>query len=180
MRRLFGRRWPAAVAAAASVAAVSCVAPPVLYFSSPPADHTVFTDFTDTVLIYRQSPTDSVSAEGVEFAFDLLDQAEVAGEGGVARVVRMVLDAVPEPDRRRGEAAGAHDAGIFFRVQRQGPTNMANIVRADVLIVTTVAADTVEFELPPVIGRRRTSESWLVLVLGGQGALDPAVGIRTP
>ncbi len=142
----------------------------------------MFTDFTDTVLIYRQSPTDSVSQEGVEFAFDLLDHAEVAGKGAVAGVVRMVLDAVPEPDRRRGEEAGAHDADIFFRVQRQGPTNMANIVRADVLIVTTVAADTVEFELPPppppVIGRRRMSESWLVLVLGGQGALDPAVGLR--
>ncbi len=176
MRRLFGRRWPAAVAA--WVAAVSCVAPPVLYFSSPPPDHTVFTAFTDTVLIYRQSPTDSVSQAGVEFAFDLLDHAEMAGEDAVAGVVRMVLDAVPEPDRRRGEEAGAHDADIFFRVQRQGPTNMANIVRADVLIVTTVAADTVEFELPPVIGRRTMSESWLVLVLCGLGALDPSVGLR--
>ncbi len=138
----------------------------------------MFTDFTDTVLIYRQSPTDSVSQEGVEFAFDLLDHAEVAGEGAVAGVVRMVLDAVPEPDRRRGAEAGAHDADIFFRVQRQGPAHMANIVRADVLIVTTVAADTVEFEPSPVIGRRRMSESWLVLVLGGQGALDPALGLR--
>ena len=177
MGRPFGKARPA-VAVAASVAAVACVAPPVRYFSSPPPDHTVFMDFTDTVLIYRQSPTDSVSQEGVEFAFALLDQAEVAGEGAVAGVVRMVLDAVPEPDRQRGDEAGVHDADIFFRVQRQGLTNMANIVRADVLIVTTVAADTVEFELPHVIGRRRMSERWLVLVLGGQGALDPAVGLR--
>ena len=176
MRRPFGRRWPAAVAAC--VAAVSCVAPPVLYFSSPPPDHTVFTDFTDNVLIYRQSPTDSVSREGVEFAFDLLDHAEASGESAVAGVVRAVLNAVPEPDRRRGETPGEHDADIFFRVQRQSPANMANIVRADVLIVTTVLVDTVEFELPPVIGQRRMSERWLVLVLGGQGALDPSVGLR--
>ena len=178
MRRPFGKRRAAAVAVAASVVAVSCVAPPVLYFSSPPPDHTVFTNFADTVLIYRQSPPDSVSSEGVELAFDLLDQAEVAGEDGVAGVVRTVLDAVPEAHRRRGEKPGAHDADIFFRVQRQGTTTKANIARADVLIVTTVSVDTVEFELPPVIGRGRMSERWLVLVLGGQGALDPAVGVR--
>ncbi len=176
MRRPFGKSWPAAVAI--SVAAVSCMAPPVLYFSSPPPHHTVFTDFTDTVLIYRQGPTDSVSQPGVEFAFDLLDQAEASGESDIAGVVRTVLNAVPEPDRRRGETPGEHDADIFFRVQRQGPANMANIVRADVLIVTAVAADTVEFELPPVIGEQRMSERWLVLVLGGQGVLDPSIGLR--
>ncbi len=162
--------------AAASTVAVSCVGPPVHFFSDPPPDHAVFKTFSDTVLVVRHQPGDSVSAEAVAFAFDVLDRAEAAGESRAAEVVRRVLDAMPPEARLRNEEPGAHDGAIYLRVQGQGLAQQFDMMRADALLINTVSADTVEVEVGE--GDEVVVERWLALVLNGEAAANPAVGIR--
>ena len=174
--------------AATSILAVSCVGPPVHFFADPPPEHAVFKRFSDTVLVVRHQPDDSVSAEGVAFAFDLLDQAEAAGETRAASAIRRVLDAVPPDARLRGEEPGAHDGAIYVRVQGQSLAQQFDMMRADVLVVRSVSADTVEVEVEVEAegevevregeGGQATAEQWLALVLKGEAAANPSVGIR--
>jgi hypothetical protein len=163
-------------AAAPALAAVSCVGPPVHFFADPPPGHAVFKAFSDTVLVVRHAPGDSVSPSGVMFAFDLLDRAEAAGETRAVRVVRRVLDAVPQEAQLRGEEPGAHDGEIYLRVQRQDLAQQFDMMRADVLVIRAVSADTVEVEVGK--GEEAVVELWLALVLSGEAAANPAVGIR--
>jgi hypothetical protein len=154
----------------------SCAPPPVRYFEPPPAAHEVFTTFTDTVLIRQQAPGDSVSADGVAFALDLLDYAAAARRTEAAAAVRGVIATVPDSARRRGEKPGVHDAEVYARVQHQSKARQFELMRADVLLVHTVRADTVEVTIGE--GEEATVERWLALVLGGEAAADPTAGIR--
>ncbi len=113
---------------------------------------------------------------GVAFAFDVLERAEAAGETQAARVVRGVLDAVPQGAQLRGEKPGAHDDEIYLRVQGQGLAQQFDMMRADALVINAVSADTVEVEVGE--GEDVAVEQWLALVLDGEAATNPAVGIR--
>jgi hypothetical protein len=164
------------VVAATLFLAVACVGPPVHFFSDPPPEHAVFATLTDTVLVVRHEPGDSVSAEGVAFIFDVLDRAETAGETAAVQVVRGVLDAVPQEAQIRGEEPGAHDGEIYVRVQAQGLAQQFDMMRADALVINTVSTDTVEVVVGE--GEEATVERWLALVLNGEAAASPTLGIR--
>ena len=152
----------------------SCVPPPVRFFQAPSPEHQVFTSFSDTVLVVEQSPGDSVSASAVAFALDLLDYAAAAQRNDVVSTVRRVIEAVPEPARIRGDEPGEHDAGVYLRVQRQDLAQQFDMMRADVLVVDAVRADTA------VLGDDDgTARTWLALILTGRAALDPGVGVRS-
>jgi hypothetical protein len=164
------------VVATTLLLAAACVGPPVHFFSDPPPEHAVFTTLTDTVLVVRHEPGDSVFAGGVAFAFDVLDRAETAGETAAVQVVRGVLDAVPPDARLRGEELGAHDGEIYVRVQAQGLARQIDMMRADALVIRSVWADTVEVVVGE--GEEVTVERWLALVLYGEAAASPTLGIR--
>jgi len=163
-------------AAAVSLLLAACVGPPVRFFAEPPPQHAVYRPFADTVLLVRHEPDDSVSAANVAFAFDVLDRAEAAGEPRAARVLRRALETVPRDARIRSQEPGEHDSAIYRRVQGQNLALRFEMMRADVLVIRTVATDTVEVEVGE--GENAVVERWLALVFHGDAAANPAIGIR--
>jgi hypothetical protein len=105
----------------------------------------------------------------VRLAHDLLDRARATDRRDVAAVVQGVLDAVPEADRVREAGSGSLESDIVRRVQGRNWSSQMDLMRADVVTIQEVVADTVEAD-----------GVWLALILTGAATLDPTMGLRMP
>ncbi len=155
---------------AVMAATVSCLPVPALrFFTPPPHGQNVIGTVTDTVFVLRYGVADSASADGVRLAHDLLDRARATDRRDVAAVVQGVLDAVPEADRVREAGSGSLESDIVRRVQGRNWSSQMDLMRADVVTIQEVVADTVEAD-----------GVWLALILTGAATLDPTMGLRMP
>ncbi len=151
-------------------AVTACVLPPPIQFFTPlPSGQEIIGPLTDTVLVLRHGNPDSVSSDGVHLAFDLRDRARAAGRADVAETVGRVLDAVPAGDRVRERDPGSQEGDILRRLQGRNRTSQMDLMRADVVTIQEVVAET-------VVG----DGVWLALILAGTASLDPTAGLRTP
>jgi hypothetical protein len=157
-------------------ASASCASPTLEFFTPPPPDHTHRTTFADTILVMRYGDPDSVSLEGLHLAYDLLDRAEAASESDATRAVRGILDAIPDSLRARERKPGSQEGDIIRSLQRKRIRSLQRkrladqliVMRADVLIVTEVAADTVARQASEEGGDdtpSETEEQWLAMIL---------------
>jgi hypothetical protein len=148
----------------------ACAAAPTLeFFGPPPADYTVRKTFSDTILVMRHGSPDSVSAEGIHLAYDLLDRADSAGRADASRTLRELIAAVPDSLRTRERKPGSQEGNVIRSLQRKRLVDQLIVMRADVLVVKEVAADTVSQPAPESEKDDEASsedeETWLAMIL---------------
>jgi hypothetical protein len=84
------------------------------------------------------------------------------------RAVRGILDAIPDSLRARERKPGSQEGDIIRSLQRKRLADQLIVMRADVLIVTEVAADTVARQASEEGGDdtpSETEEQWLAMIL---------------
>jgi hypothetical protein len=161
----------------------SCAAPTLQFFTTPPPDHTLRTTFTDTILVMRYGDPDSVSTEGLHLAYDLLDRAEAAGESEAASALTGIINAIPDSMRIRERKPGSQEGDIIRRLQGKGLADQLIVMRADVLIVKEIAADTVARQASGEGGDDEPverEERWLAMILKSDALFSDATEAARP
>ena len=172
----------AARLAAAVVVAASCLPPPVQFFAAPQPGLTAFGTVTDTVLVVRFGATDSVSSDGLQLAFGLLDRAQAVDQRDVARTIEAVIASVPGPDRNRDSLSTSPEDEIARRLQTiQGSARRFDVLRADVVRINGLTADTVTVaqEPPDDFVDAKAPQRWLALILTADLWMNPSEGTRS-
>jgi hypothetical protein len=166
------RRESRALVVALLWTGIACAEPTVQFFSPVEGVHRLGRMVTDTVLVFRIGPSDSVAHDGVDLAFDLLDRAHAARHSEIAGRIEGVLAQLPAGARVRKSKPGRRESDLVAGLAAQNLLNHVVLLRADYLVVSDVMPDTVARAVEAAATEADPStEQWLSLIVTGQTAI---------